>query len=166
MILLFIILGFIAGISIMPGFWKKLYFGMMGIIIGAFVSVILMLIVAGLLESINSDFSKPVINKTEQLVTLQDNSSSGDFFLGSGSLNGKLYYTYYYKINDNEFAGGMLPYDEVSVKYIKDNSEPRIEYYNYEMIGNAKYWAVSLKGDVVIFIPDGSIKNAYNLDAK
>jgi len=107
------------------------------------------------------------INKYEyDLVTLQDNfSNSGSFFLGSGNIDGKMKYVYYYK-SQGGFKMGQIDYDNAVIRY---GNTPRIDRYRREMVDNWKsYFAMDIPHDslYVITVPKGTIKTNYNLDAQ
>lgn len=71
---------------------------------------------------------------TVELVALQDNSATtGQFFLGSGSVDNKAYYAFYYK-TPNGFKYETLDAESaahpVYIKYLNSNTEsPRIDRY-------------------------------------
>lgn len=105
--------------------------------------------------------------KTYEIVCLQDNSRiNGNFFLGCGSVDGKMKYTLYYKDNNNDIRGEELPFDNVILKYTKD--KPKFEI-SYDVLKKSNYrlWnGLRSNTKYRIYIPEGTIVNNYNLDAK
>lgn len=116
-------------------------------------------------------FDKPenVIHKTEnyEIICLQDNKTiTGDFFLGCGSIDGHMAYTFYYKDEKNDIRGEELPYDYVVLQYTKDKPKYEISYdlckeSPYRIIYNGS----KLNKQYRIYIPEGTILQNYSLDA-
>src|SRR5690606_33477623 len=92
------------------------FFGSMGCMTGGFIGFVFALAI------IPSD-TKQVVT-TNSLIALKDTSSlQGSFFLGTGSINGEMKYTFYYEA-DNGFKLKQLDNYRVSIKY---DNHPRIE---------------------------------------
>jgi len=107
--------------------------------------------------------------ETYNLECIQDNNNvNGGFFLGCGTINGEMKYTFYYK-KDDYFKLLQLSYNKVKVKYSEET--PKVEYYytiesKDAFINNfALDWYIGGK-EYIIYIPKGSIKQDYNLDAQ
>lgn len=122
--------------------------------------------------------------ESQNIVALQDNSNtSGRFFLGSGTVNGSMYYCYYidtdegYKyqqINTNESG------TDVVIKYCGENETPHIDKYDkYTIPTSNKDWgwvfnpvliapqskeAVFSPTKVYIYLPEGTIDENYKVD--
>lgn len=100
--------------------------------------------------------------------SLQDNSTiSGNFFLGSGNIEGKMKYVFYYK--DKEVYKMMqLDYDAVGIIY--SDSNPKVNVSQMCPTNSfINYFALDLDcccKKYIIEIPKGTIKNDYNLDAQ
>lgn len=105
------------------------------------------------------------------LGALQDNTGvHGSFFLGSGSVDSKQYYSYY------SFKNGLYQLEQVEARrsYIRyTNGSPRLvvvkrvadELRDYPI--NAIAMDLELGRETYIFeVPTGSIINNYTLDAK
>lgn len=114
-------------------------------------------------------FSEEWVKRTEvvKLELLKDNSSmSGNFFLGHGYIEGTMKYTYYVRKN-NGFKLEQIDASSALIKYTKD--EPRIETTSYTI---EEFWQFGIdifppkEKEIVIFVPEGSIKSVYNLDAE
>lgn len=71
---------------------------------------------------------------SQEIVALKDNSNvSGQFFLGSGSVNQEEYYVYY-TVTEHGYKKEKLSADStlhpVYIKYISDNETPHIDLYS------------------------------------
>lgn len=150
----------------------------LGYIMGAFIGLLLGFMIS-LFLSVKLETNK----YTYYLETLQDNNDiSGSFFLGCGSVDGTMKYTYYYKVDSNSYKMNELynNSNNITIKYINnidDNNKPRIEYYRQEKIKPNKILDInnfSLNINInrdpdyyVIYVPKGTIKNnTYKLDGK
>lgn len=118
----------------------------------------------------------PIILPTESILVktssnkiecLQDNNNvSGSFFVGCGSVNNSMKYTYYYDCGDSTFVMAQLDVENVKIKYT--NERPYVEKFEYKKTDK---WINSFSFELrrpkyIIHIPKGSIMNNYNLDAK
>lgn len=100
--------------------------------------------------------------ETMQLETIQDNNSfSGSFFLGTGQIEGKMKYVFYYKTNGG-FKMKQLDYDNVQINYSKGN--PRIERIHF--VTNSLFSLNMRKESYMAYVPEGTIRQNYSLDAK
>ena len=103
------------------------------------------------------------------IVCLQDNSSvSGKFFLGSGNVNGSMKYTFYYNYN-NGYKLCQLNTDKTTINY-SDSAAIMVQHTN-TMVNPKKafvnYFAIDLEDYTYdIYVPKGTIKTNYNLDAQ
>jgi len=110
--------------------------------------------------------------KTTEIVCLQDNSSiGGDFFLGCGNIGGAMMYTYYYKVDATSFKMNQLNYSEVTIKYCDSTSAPKVvEIIEEEKKNDTwnKYFALDVPEVIgyIIYVPEGTIKQNYSLDAQ
>ena len=107
-----------------------------------------------------------VEKKSTPLVCINDGSSSeGNFFLGSGCINGEMTYTYYLKIKDY-YKLEQLPASDVLIKYT--NGQAHIVKIKRYPDSSIKNWFGLHTTTIrfVIYVPKGSIKNNYQLDAK
>lgn len=107
----------------------------MAVFLGVMLTVILDLCAWGIFAGVAIETTKtPEIVASEKIVALQDNSSvSGSFFLGSGSVDNKNYYAFYYE-TENGFKYMTLDAEStrnpVYIKYITSNTEtPHIDQY-------------------------------------
>jgi len=100
--------------------------------------------------------------------TLQDNNSvSGNFFLGCGQIEGKMKYVFYYEEN-GLYRMMQLDYNLVQIKY--SDGKPKVNVTeNYPSGAFINKLAIDLDAfhkTYIIEVPKGTIKNNYNLDAQ
>lgn len=125
-----------------------------------FISFLISAIIAG---SISNEHT--IQKDIEYLEVLQDGSTtSGSFFLGSGSIGEDFKYHFYTKEKDGSFRLKSLTAEGVIIKY--SDGKPRIE--TIKDIQKFWSWAFDFPIDkkVIIYIPEGSIRNGYTLDAQ
>jgi len=107
--------------------------------------------------------------ETKHIQTLQDNSSvSGEFLLGSGRIEGKMKYVFYYE-SDGGYRMKQVDCSGVLIKSTK--STPKVEIYKKKLtddfINNFGLFTwFERKNKYIIYVPKGTIKHNYNLDAK
>lgn len=109
---------------------------------------------------------------TFKLMNLQDGSQvNGHFFLGSGVIEGKMTYAFYYEIDSVNFAMSQIPYDVAKIRYTNDSTTAYIE--QYQTVDDKNYFLNHFSIDTdygdkrfVIYVPKGTIKSNYNLDAQ
>jgi len=137
------------------------------IIMAAFLGAAIGLIIGFLVPS------KMIEQKsTFKLMNLQDGSQvSGNFFLGSGTIEGKMNYVFYYNLDSTTFAMAQIKYDVATVKYTKDSTTAYVECYKTVDDKNYFWNKFSIDTDYgnmryVIYVPKGTIKTNYNLDAQ
>jgi len=111
---------------------------------------------------------KHTVVYTNEIVTLQDNNSvEGAFFLGSGAIGRSMYYSFYYNTEDGGFKSKTLDGDYVTVYY---DETPRYELHVTEptdALINKFSVCVSCNGkERKLFVPEGTIKENYKLDAQ
>lgn len=126
-----------------------------GAVIGLFVSIMLPM------DTYDKQYSLSI-------ETLQDNNSvSGRFFLGSGQIEGKMKYVFYYE-EDGLYTMMQLDYNLVQIKY-SDNKPKLIITEKYPSDAFINYFAIDFDAfskTYIIEVPKGTIKNNYNLDAQ
>ncbi len=100
--------------------------------------------------------------------TLQDNNSvNGEFFLGSGSVEGKMKYVFYYKTNGG-FKMKQIDYEDAIIKYSETRRgviEHREEMISDSWINNFAYDLEKVI-EYEIYVPKGTIRSNYKLDAQ
>lgn len=104
-------------------------------LIGLLAAFAVDLIAWGIFSGVAIESTKTTeIVASKEIVALQDNSSAtGSFFLGSGSVDNKNYYTFYYK-SENGYKYMTLDVEDwdnpVYIKYIASDAEtPHIDRY-------------------------------------
>lgn len=164
-IIIFAVIGLIVGISEMTDWFfdslVDIAVGIIMLLVSIALGAIFGLLVAFLLPA----KMEPKID-TYKIVTLQDNNLiSGQFFLGSGTIEGKMKYVFYYEEKDNEFRMMQIDYDDASIKY---SDIPKVEAHG-ETPTKAfiNKFAVDMEDiKYIIYVPEGTIKTNYNLDAQ
>lgn len=122
--------------------------------------------------------------ESQNIVALQDNSNtSGRFLLGSGTINGSMYYCYYIDTDDGYKYQQINTSDynvDVSIKYCNENETPHIEKYDkYTIPTSDKKWgwvfnpvliapranqSVLSAQKIYIYLPEGTIDENYKVD--
>lgn len=104
--------------------------------------------------------------ETSQIVNLQDNNSvEGNFFLGTGYIEGEMKYVFYYQIDSTSFKMKQVSFYNAIIKY---SDIPKVEkYINKPTDSKINLFALDNEiNNYIIYVPKGSIKNNYELDAK
>lgn len=109
-----------------------------------------------------------IVNTTYYLTTLCDNTSiNGAFFLGSGVIDGTMKYSMYLENADGTYQLFMTDYNLTKIKYSNDRpkivtktEQPTKCFYNYFAID------LDYTTTYIIYVPNGSIKSNFELDAK
>ena len=109
-----------------------------------------------------------IVKTTYNLEALQDNNSvKGSFFLGSGQIEGKMKYVFYYE-RDGFYKLEQADYSKVKVKY--SNEKPKAERFNRKNVKDAfiNNFAIDCNcyQEYIIYVPKGTIKQNYSLDAQ
>lgn len=109
-----------------------------------------------------------IVKTTYNLEALQDNNSvKGSFFLGSGQIDGKMKYVFYYE-NEGYYKLEQADYNKVKVKYSDEN--PKAERFNRKNVKDAfiNNFAIDYNcyQEYIIYVPKGTIKQNYSLDAQ
>ena len=109
-----------------------------------------------------------IVKTTYNLEALQDNNSvKGSFFLGSGQIEGKMKYVFYYE-NNGYYKLEQADYNEVKVKY--SDEKPKAERFNRKNVKDAfiNNFAIDFNcyQEYIIYVPKGTIKQNYSLDAQ
>lgn len=137
-----------------------------GLLTGFLIFSFFGLVISG--AAIDPDVKKVVISNTS-LETIQDQNGIEDthFFLGCGSINNRMYYTFYYGVEGGGYKLGKIDVDKATIFYTDEN--PRLETCKYERI-NTKHNKWTFKGAPYeyyynIYVPKGTIKQNFVLDA-
>jgi len=138
---------------------EYLFNGLFGCIFG---------LITGFITAFSIPTEKIVVTDVYQLESLSDNSGiSGSFFLGSVIIDGIMKYSYYLKSGDEYYLRQTNVNNSV-IKYSDTKTTLEIE-----RIKQSDYWlnyfSLSIKEQnqkYIFYIPKGSIKSQYNLDAE
>lgn len=161
-IVIFVVIGIIVGIY-------------MGVEVGDFgigiISSLLFAIFGGLLGflvAISLPCKMETVKTTLQLESLQDNGSvEGSFFLGSGQIGGTMKYVFYYKYGEY-YKLSQADYKYVSIKY--SDEKPKAEVFIQKEVRGAfiNNFAIDFieEPTYIIYVPKGSIKQGFTLDAQ
>lgn len=108
------------------------------------------------------------VKRVLKISSLQDNSQiSGDFFLGSGSVDGKMKYCFYTEEN-GLFTFNKINTDNAKIKYT--DGQPQITIYTKGLKKSWINWfAIDFdldKKTYLIEVPKGTVNNNYNLDTQ
>lgn len=146
-----------------PNFWQYILATIRGLIMGCLINFISMLLMFFMINIHAS--KKEVIDTTIFIKAIKDNqSSNGNFFLGSGNINGEIYYYYMTCKDDNTQIKKIKNNDDVYI--IETNSEkPKIVFYKKEFVNpHFKDIMPFYNEKIKIYIPKGSLKTNYNID--
>jgi hypothetical protein len=102
---------------------------------------------------------------TREIISLQSNTSlSGEFFLGTGSVQGEKVYYYYVRTD----RGAISKRVDADRTYVKEKSgTPKITRIRYEQKNPSNWYFVIPPKDTLeeynqIQVPEGSIKREFN----
>jgi len=167
-IIIAFLLGLIVGLTAYWGGWDGFVDFAQGFLIGAFIGGTIGLVVAA---SIGGGNTYAYTAKSELGALGDINQMGGSFFLGSGMLEGKQYFTYYKKVGDNQYQlrniEATSSYPTVTV--VQDaTSTPYAETTENVLKPGFELWGlVSGNIETVTFhVPVGTIKNNFVLDAQ
>lgn len=106
---------------------------------------------------------------TYNIVSLQDNNSTnGSYFLGTGTIKGEMKYVFYYEENGT-YKMKQTDYNNTSIKY---SDSVKVEIYRKEEVKAFINWFAiddicsESNMQFIIYVPKGTIKNNYSLDAQ
>lgn len=163
-ILIVMIVGSIIGFKSFPHIKLKLKLGnalfgaTLGLLVGFFLALFINCFVKGEYETITST----------QIEVLKDNSGvSGSFILGCGTIENTMFYAFYQKNRFDEYTLKTIECKNAVIKNITDGSEPRLEsQMRMPTTTFGKLFTVPNSSKSVFFIPEGSIKTGFVLDAQ
>lgn len=175
-LVIFITIGFIFGLFVLGPIneWEDATDALMSTLMGALfgaVGFVVSAIISLLISSISPIQGEYQLTKTEQLESISDNNSiHGRFFIGSGMIDGKMSYSFYYKSGSNEYRLGNVDANEATVKYSDD--APVVETYVYiktptKLQKLLIFTSCTCEDNQYVFhVPKGSIMNSFKLDAQ
>ena len=107
----------------------------------------------------------------EILSVVNDEKTSGSFFLGCGSINQTEYYVYFLQYEDGGIKRDMVRTDSAII-YEKTNETPKIEWttYDYKIhwlgrFGSEKFDILKdvRKGDYRLIVPQGTVIKKFEI---
>lgn len=131
----------------------------LGLLVGSLFGLFLNLFVKGEYKTVDS----------VQLAVLNDNTGiNGSFTLGCGTIDNTMFYAYYEKDkNSEEYTLKTIECKKATIKNITDGSLPRLETQGYIPTTTfGKFFTIPCKFKTIFFVPEGSIKTGFNLDAQ
>lgn len=164
-IVLFAITGFVLGCIWQRGLWDDVIE-----YIGGFMMSLLLALAFALVGSLVA-WAIPsqtyIEDRSVKIMSLQDGTNiSGSFFLGCGSIDGEMKFTFYVEEGD-KYKLMQLPARLVNIKY---SDYPAVHQYKRRLVKGIfiNYFSVIMPSDdnYVITVPKGTIKNDFTLDAK
>jgi hypothetical protein len=143
------------------------------LIIGIFISTLSLGVLAIIHEY---NFPYEYVHYDHKIYALEDNNSlDGEFFLGCGSFNSDISY-YYIMENDIDDVGKVkkMYSESKDISYIKNtNSTPHVSLYFKKLTHKNRFFRLYKPGKildnytyVVFYVPEGTIKNNFNIDLK
>ncbi|MBD5589288.1 hypothetical protein [Clostridium botulinum] len=136
----------------------------LGFLIGVIVNFILVISITSVVNHYAS--KKEVVDSTINIKAIDNKqSTNGTFFLGSGSINGRMYYYYMTSEKDGSTQIKKLENND-NVYIIETNSQkPKIIFYKKEFVNpHFKDIMPIYEEKIKIYIPKESLKTNYNID--
>ncbi|MCK9415751.1 hypothetical protein M0Q97_03715 [Candidatus Dojkabacteria bacterium] len=166
-IILFALFGLFIAIK---SFWDEYDFAFVDIVVDTLMTFLIIILATfiGLGVAIMLPMKTVTKVDTYNIVCLQDNNSTnGNFFLGSGTIQGEMKYVFYYEENET-YKMKQTNYYNTSIKY---SETAKVERYRQEKAkAFINYFAIDILSEnnmqYIIYVPKGTIKNNYALDAQ
>lgn len=170
--MLFILAGLIIGFVVVGIYIYRefrnvadaIFTGILGGLFGAFIGFCV--------ASLYSLDSVDARSEPQYLVNLKDGSSiTGDFFIGIGHVDEEMKYSFYVETEDNIFELKTIEADEAKISYIKEGERPYLTTHcdDYSALNpKLRLWSDRdcFFNDIIFYVPKGSIKSDYELDAE
>ena len=145
------------------------FFGVLAVAFGAFLFFLLAIGISvgiGLfLPSCYVQVEEAEIVAIDDIITTEGNFA-GNFFVGIGTIEGKLTYIFYQKENDNANAVKLRKVSaENTIIFEEERSDGQFKKYIKEIENS--YWyliAIPIGDKYEIFVPKGTINREFNLD--
>lgn len=169
--MIWFIIGFVVAIFIIIGIWYDDYCGDWGDNIGCSVltlltSFLISLIVyfgASVITTCCVEIEYDVVSDTK-IIALKDNQNiSGSFYIMGGYIDEDLYY-YYATETEFGYKTEKIKADNVYIKYT--DGEAHIEKYDAKFANDGSYlWGACISDNrYIIYCPEGTITNEFNID--
>lgn len=167
-IILFALFGLVFAIKAV---WDYGYYDFVEIVMNTLGTLFIIFIAAfiGLAVAFALPMKTETVVDEYKIECLQDNSTtSGRFFLGTGYIEGEMKYVFYYSEN-GVFKMKQTDYKNTSIKYSDEIKAER--YREKEVKAFINYFALD---DIcsesnmrfILYVPKGTIRQNYNLDAQ
>ncbi len=161
-----VIIGFCVGYfdDLGGGFGGGIVGGLLGLMVGGIVGALSASVVGSFFETRMVEYGH------DKLVSINDSiTTSGSFFLGSGTIDGKLNYFYYREVRPGVIEGDSVPADSSSI--ILDGTMPRVVHLREKFVDPAHArWGLicgcSGGNRYEIHVPNGSVKPGFTFDLK
>jgi len=136
------------------------------IFIGLSLSIAVFVVGIGLALGLGKALPKTWVHTdTVEIVKIQGQvTTGGTFFLGSGIVDGELYYFYYAKMGDGRYRSGKIPAGEAII-YEEDRNDAYIDFYAKKLKpAGLQFWiGINLEPESCeIHVPNGSIKSEFS----
>lgn len=167
-VIVFALFGLYLGVKLI---WVAGCYDFVEIVVNTIITIVISFVAA--LVGMGVAFALPMKTVTKvdsyKIVCLQDNNSTnGSFFLGTGIIKGEMKYVFYYEQN-GAYKMKQTDYNNTSIKY---SDSIRVERFRQEEVkAFINYFALDDIGsesnmEFIIYVPKGTIKNNYSLDAQ
>jgi len=128
------------------------------------VFILCVLVCVGISHTVPEEAQQIEMTDTTKIIALKDNqNTSGHFYLMGGYVDSDLYY-YYAKTTPYGYKTDKVKADECFVVYTDEN--PHID--TYEAVKFYDWWryiyAIPVHVHYVIFVPDGTVREAFDID--
>lgn len=111
--------------------------------------------------------TEPVVTDTVPIYAMSDTMGvEGSFFLGSGNIDSEMKYVYAQE-TEKGITIKTVDADNAYIKYIDEGEDPYIEKIEYHHESGFVEWLFSpavLYHETFIYVPEGTVKNVYNVD--
>ena len=148
--------------SIKEGLSDGVFIFIAGIIFAGLLALLGMFLAK--INGVNKEYNYN-LEENIKIIALQDTSAiHGRKFILSGYIDEEMYYNYMADLGNNSYKMDRIKADDTTIRY-SDN--PHIETYVSDGFKNEKDYAWCLPIDYrysVIYIPEGSIINEYEID--
>lgn len=163
-----LIIGFLIGFIYMCFYWDGYdpecwASGFAGGVFGVLIGILLLISGNGAL-SINLTESEVV--ETKPIYAISDTMGvEGSFFLGSGCVDSDMKYVYAENTNKG-IKLKTIDTDKAYVKYVDKKTDPYIEKIKLSHKEGFGTWLFGnpYKYEYIFYVPEGTVKNVYNID--
>lgn len=132
--------------------------GTIGLLVGFFVWLIGCVVITP---------TEPVVTDTVPIYAMSDTMGvEGSFFLGSGNVDSEMKYIYAQE-TEKGITIKTVDADNAYIKYIDEGEDPyikKIEYHHESGFVEWLFAPAALHHETFIYVPEGTVKNVYNVD--